>query len=374
MGNKKITMCNYYGMCDSNSNVMGHTCKVTKEYFELLSKRYTVSLTASPCIIDALNAEGFQSIRKLSYNIRIDEPFTIKKRILDKIKLLKNLQECFQKEEDRVLFFYQVDFFFFFYVSLFYRRHSKKIYCLIFHQDFTGGPLEKILGRFYKKALKKIDGILYTQKGHPVIHPSVSWMPDYLYTEKRYGKYQRINKQEKAVCLGTMNRYKCLEELVEVFSKTGYPLEITGRFDSTERYERLKRKAAENNAMKNNITIENRLLTEEEYYEILGSAKFSLLPYDMAQYQNRTSGVLLESLYVGSIPIAPSVLLEQNELPGIGYEALSELGDMALEAISDDIIEDERRSVLEEFGEGRAAAAMESIFCEKKESVWDKRR
>lgn len=363
MENDKITMCNYYGMCDTYSNVMGHTCKVTKEYFELLSRQYTVSLNASPCIIDALKEEGFERTRKLRYNIHIDEPFTLKKRILDKIKLLKNLQECFRKTEDKTLFFYQVDFFFFFYIALFYRRYSKKVYCLIFHQDFTGGSLEKVLGWFYKKALQKIDGVLYTQKGHPVSHPNVSWMPDYLYTEKRYGKYQRMQKQEKAVCLGTMNRYKCLEELVEVFSKIGYPLEVIGRFDSAERYEELKQKAIKGDGIKSNITIENRILTEEEYYEILGSARFSLLPYNMEQYQNRTSGVLLESLYVGSIPIAPSVLLEQNELPGIGYEALSEIGNMDLVNIPGTVIENERQSVLKEFGEERAVTAFESIIC-----------
>lgn len=353
---KEITMCNYYGMCDANSNVMGHTCKVTREYFELLSGQYTVSLMASPCIVDALKGESFASIGRLPYNIRVDEPFSLKKRICDKIKLIRNLQECFCKTKDQILFFYQVDFFFFFYLALFYRKHSKKVYCLIFHQEFTGGALEKLLCWFYRKALKKIDGVLYTQKGHPVDHPNISWMPDYLYIPKRYLNFQRMKKQEKVVCLGTMNRYKQLEELVEVFSKIDYPLEIIGRFDSAERFERLKRSAS------GNIKIENRLLGEEEYYTIMGSAKFSILPYDMAQYQNRTSGVLLESLYVGSIPVAPRLLLKQNELPGIGYETVSELQDMDLEEVPENRIEKERQLVLVEFGEERTVAAFEKVF------------
>ena len=59
--------------------------------------------------------------------------------------------------------------------------------------------------------------------------------------------------------------------------------------------------------------------------EKISSAKYSILPYDMNQYINRTSGVLLESIYVGTIPIAPRSLLEHNKLPGIKYDSLNEL-------------------------------------------------
>lgn len=352
----KITMCNYYGMCDSAGNVMGHTCKVTKEYLGLLSKRYAVSLLASPCIVMALRDKKFEAKTSLKYNILIDEPFTFKKRICDKLKLLKNLQECVQKSKTDILFFYQVDFFFFFYLAVLYRKRKKKVYCLIYHQDFTGGRMEKVLGWFYQKALKKVDGILYTQKGHPVKHINACWMPDYLYGEEQYLCYQRLEKQEKAVCLGTMNRYKCLEELTDIFSESGYPLLIIGRFDDTRRFEQLKQRGGKN------IQIENRLLGQKEYYEILGSAKFSILPYDMKQYQNRTSGVLLESLYVGSIPVAPAGLLDQNKLPGIGYGDLKELASIDLKNVPADKSERERRLVLEEFGEGKAVEAFENVF------------
>ncbi len=181
-------------------------------------------------------------------------------------------------------------------------------------------------------------------------------MPDYLYGEEQYLCYQRLEKQEKAVCLGTMNRYKCLEELTDIFSESGYPLLIIGRFDDTRRFEQLKQRGGEN------IQIENRLLGQKEYYEILGSAKFSILPYDMKQYQNRTSGVLLESLYVGSIPVAPAGLLGQNKLPGIGYGDLKELASIDLKNVPADKIERERRLVLEEFGEGKAVEAFENVF------------
>lgn len=354
---EKIILCNYYGMCDSSLNVVGHTNKVTREYYELLSSKYKVSLIASPCVSREMQDSSINVERQLKHNIYIDVPFTLKKRILDKVWLIKNLRDCFRSGENNNLFFYQVEFFFFFYVALFYRRRNQKVYCLIYHQDFTGGKVEKVLQWFYQRALKKIDGVIYTQIGHPPIHKNISWMPDYLYDENKYLKYEKMSKQEKVVCLGTMNRYKQLEELVKVFSVNKYPLEIVGRFDDEERYRKLKGKASVN------IVIENRILSETEYYEWLGTAKYSVLPYDMSQYKNRTSGVLLESLFTGSIPIAPEELLGQNQLPGIGYGRLEELEGFCLDDKLRTWDESERQRVITQCRKEKVVKTFENIIC-----------
>lgn len=354
---KQITLCNYYGMCDGSQNVMGHTCKVTREYADLLSSKYKVSLIASPCIVAAMENSNIEIKHQLKYNIYVDVPFTLKKRITDKVKLLTNLRDCFRTEGSDALFFYQVDFFFFFYVALFLHRNHQKVYCLIYHQDFTGGKIEKILKWFYRRALKKIDGILYTQIGHAVVHRNTCWMPDYLYDEKNYQQYEKMEKRDKVVCLGTMNRYKQLEELITVFSINGYPLEVAGKFEDVERYERLKKCAA------SNIVIENRTLHQDEYYERLGSAKYSILPYDMSQYLNRTSGVLLESLFVGSTPLAPVELLEQNCLPGIGYREIQELEKPGWQNRNLDLIKGERQRIITECSKEKVVRAFESIIC-----------
>ena len=353
---KELTMCDYYGMCDREHHVVGHICKVTKEYLDILSSEYSVSLMASPCIAAVLQNEKFEHTRSLKFDILIDEPFTLRKRLWDKVKILINLHECFRDQHNKNLFFCQVDFFFFLYVSLFYRNKRHTVYCLIYHQDFTAGRLKNVFDWFYKRALKKIDGVFYTQKEHPIQHVNAQWIPDYPYSDKLYLHYRQMVKQEKAVCLGTMNRYKQIDELVEVFSGKDYPLEIIGKFDDTVRYGKIKQRAT------SNILIENRVLSEEEYYQKLGEAKFSVLPYDMGQYINRTSGVLLESLYTGSIPIAPMELLEQNCLPGIGYGAIEEIASMELSEISDDMIECERQKVLKEFGEAQITEAFSRMF------------
>ena len=96
-------------------------------------------------------------------------------------------------------------------------------------------------------------------------------------------------------------------------------LEIAGRFLDQQRYLDLQHRA------KDNVIVENVVLSEDDYYKKLAGAKYSILPYDMKVYEGRTSGVLLESIFVGTIPIAPKRMLEENEVRGIGYDTLQEL-------------------------------------------------
>ena len=313
----EITMCNYYGMCDSQKEAVGHTVKVTNEYSEILKEKFAVKLAASPCIVKKSDASNFKEITALKFDICVDGN-SLKKRIFDKLKLISNIHQIIKKEG--VYFFYQVDFFFFFYICYLYKvKKKRKIICLIYHQDFTGGKLSSILQGIYKKALKKIDGVIYTQNGNPIMHPNTMWIPDFFYSDEQYGKYQKIEKKKQAVCVGTMNRYKQLEELVNAFAKIDMPLIIAGRFDDKERFQKLLRDKTEN------IIIRDEILSYEEYMELMASAQYSILPYDMEQYVNRTSGVLLESIYVGSVPVAPKELLLQNKLPGVGYKSIQDL-------------------------------------------------
>lgn len=316
---QKIAMCAYYGMCDSQSNAVGHLGKVTEEYVELLQEKYQVHLMASPCIYKEYVGKENIVTEKLGYDIVIDEQFTLKKRIVDKVKIFKNIHRCICNSTPETLFFYQTDFFFFLYLFLFYKKKKKNIYGLIYHQNFTGGKFEKCLKYIYKKALAKLDGIIYTQKTQKIEHGKTLYVPDYLYDSDYYSKYNKEIKENKVICLGTMNRYKQLEELVETFRDIDMKLEIYGRFDDKNRVQELLDKKSDN------VIICDCILSTEEYYQKLGEAKYSILPYDMEQYISRSSGVLLESIYVGSIPIAPKLLLEQNGIAGYGYDELEDL-------------------------------------------------
>lgn len=314
-----IKMCNYYGVCDNNGNPIGHAVKVTNEYACMLKERCAIHLVASPCIVENCNIDLFEQVKTLKYNICVGCNSIIK-RILDKFKLIINIHQAVG--DKGILFFYQVDFFFFFYILFFYKiRRERKVLCLIYHQDFTGGILRDFLQCIYARALKKLDGVIYTQPDKAVDHRRIMWIPDYFYSEKQYASYQRLAKEDRVVCVGTMNRFKQLETLVTTFAGKETKLVIAGQFDEPERYKSLLEMKTDN------IEICNKKLSYEEYLEYLATSKYSILPYDMKQYVNRTSGVLLESIYVGSIPIAPQVLLAQNNLPGIGYEELEDLFD-----------------------------------------------
>ncbi len=249
-----LTMCDYYGMCDETGRCVGHPVKVTKEYGKILKDLgEEIRLVCSPCIIDGVCGENesaavhrsgegsedsmadtegtlFAEVIRHPYDIAITGNGIIK-RIADKFKLFKNIKIALRNKG--TIFFYQVDFFFFLYLMLFYKKSAdRKIVILIYHQDFMGGYFAGILKAIYEKALQKINTVIYTQKGAKVPHADAVWMPDFIYRADEYEKYQAIPKEDRVVCLGTMSRYKQIEELIGAW-RAGLPqLIIAGRFDT----------------------------------------------------------------------------------------------------------------------------------------------
>ncbi len=339
-----LTMCNYYGMSDRNGRCVGHPVKTTEEYGNILkSFGEDIRLVCSPCIADGIkNISVFSQICKLPYDISIEGNGIIK-RIFDKFKLFRNISVAIKNTG--TVFFYQVDFFFFLYLKLFYRRSSdRKIVILIYHQDFTGGKLAGFLKKVYLSALDNVDCVIYTQRDTNVSHDKALWLPDFIYRSNEYDKYGIIPKTDRVVCLGSMSRYKQIEELIAVWHHTSDlpQLIIAGRFDSEDRVNEIKKDLPQN------VTLRDEVLSNEEYMSLLSGSKYSILPYDMKQYKARTSGVLLESIYCGVIPIAPSELLEQNKLPGLGYNQMSEISNL-LRSNTDSII-NEYPNIYKEYG------------------------
>ncbi len=338
-----LIMCDYYGMCDEYGKCVGHSVKVTNEYGRMIKELgVDIKLICSPCIADGADTSLFKDVVKLPNNISIIGN-SIGKRISDKLKLFRNIKIALRNEG--TIFFYQVDFFFFLYIKLFYKKKpGRRIVILIYHQDFTGGRFAGTLHKIYQSALRKIDGIIYTQKGAEILCDNAVWMPDFVYRNDIYEKYQLRHKNDRVVCLGTINRYKQIEQLIDIWRehKDLPKLIIAGRFDTKERFESVC------NDLPDNVTIKDELLKSEEYMTLLSESKYSILPYDMEQYKNRTSGVLLESIYCRVIPIAPRKLLEQNKLPGIGYEDMSEISRF----INNDLgqIAEQFRDIYSEYG------------------------
>lgn len=347
-----IILCNYYGMCDEKGRCVGHPVKVTKEYGMMLRQLGEVKLIASSCIVHDSDLHMFAEVKELPYNISIVGN-SIYKRIVDKIKIMRNIQIALKEKGN--IFFYQVDFFFFLYMWVLYKKSDKrKIYCLIYQQSFADGKLEQVLQRIMTYGLNKVDGVIYTQCNRPISHSNIRWIPDYVFDYEKYGPYIKKNKELRAVALGTMNRYKQIEELVLFWKKVDMPLIIVGKFDDFDRYQRVVNMAA------SNVEIRNELIDYEEYNNLLSTSMFSILPYNMEQYRMRTSGVLLESIYMGAVAVAPKELLEQNNLPGLGYEDISEISSVNFGMAKQ--VTEKYEMLYTKYGHDAALDAMKYVF------------
>lgn len=318
---KKVLLIDYYGMCDKDGRSVGHSPKVLEEYGALLGAAYQVSVAASPCLIKEAG-EQFHEKYPLRYDICPDREMSVRKRIRDKLLLYSNISEVLKISGYDIYWFYKTDFFLFFFLCFKKIRRGgqhARFMAQIYQAGFDRSRLAPVLNWFYRRGMRKFDGITYAQKDMAGMHPNMLYFPDYYYDPDKYRRYRKAEKQEKAVCLGTMNTHKRLRELIEAFRSNGYPLEIRGYFYDRKYYENLRQ------GLPDNVILEDRILSEEAYYQTLAGAKYTVLPYDMTQYQSRTSGVLIESLFLNTVAIAPKQLLAENQIDGIGYDSIDEL-------------------------------------------------
>lgn len=318
MKEETLVFIDYCGSCDGEGKAIGHSPKVLMEYADLLKDHYKLEAILPLCVHESVKEGTFDRITNLPYQIVEEGNRGLLKRLVDKYKLFRNIGLSNQYSEHKICWYYRTDFFLFFYFFFHRKPKDKIMICLLYQQKFAEGILGKTLNIIFKRGLSKFDAVIYTQKNMKIPHPKVFYMPDYYYDAK-YEPYRKMPKDDKVVCLGTMNPYKELEKLVDVFNANGMKLEIAGKFLDQQRYLDLQHRA------KDNVIVENVVLSEDDYYKKLAGAKYSILPYDMKVYEGRTSGVLLESIFVGTIPIAPKRLLEENEVRGIGYDTLQEL-------------------------------------------------
>ena len=308
MDKKRVVMVDCWSVCDFKGKPIGHGIKVANEYYEYIKDEYEVIQYANEGIISFLN-----NPKKKKFTYSLSYGMSKFERVWH---CYHNICQVFQKEKDSTIWFYIPEIYVFLFV--FFKRKGKRKIVFNVYDEYIGNYLKhKIL----KGALKKADGVFVANKNLLAAIPNGILIPDYAYREDYYKKFQTKNKKEQVVCLGTMNEKKHLVKAVEVFSKNGYPLIIIGQFESDITYKHLMKIKGKN------VVVENRYADEEEYYRLLGESKFCLIPYDEKFYKNRTSGVLQECLFVGTIPISHREILEFGGANGIGYEVLDELKD-----------------------------------------------
>lgn len=310
---EKITIVDYIASSDSRGNPVGHSLKVLKEIKSMVEEENEIEIIAP---VNYLTEIDTKHRKKLFFYVNVTKG---KDNILKNIKCMLvsffNIFTVFCRSTNELIWFCNVNQFLFMYLGIF-GFHKKKIIISLIANEYS----KKYHNYFFKKVLPKIHLIVNSNGNSQYRGKNCMFVPDYLYRETYYQKYKKSGKLSKVVCIGTMSRVKNIKEMVEIFNKINYPLEIYGLFYEENYYKEIM-------AIKNhNIKITNRYLEYEEYLKVLAEAKFSILPYDEQAYKNVTSGVILESIFLDTIPITNHMLLQNMGIQGIAYKDIIELG------------------------------------------------
>lgn len=308
----KVSIIDYIGYSDSDQQPVGHPLKVIREFASLISDKIEVEVIAPQNYLDRLRS--FSGIKLPLYINAIKSG----KNTLENLKCMFisfiNIYFAMKKSTAEVIWFCNVDQFLFMYLGIF-GFHGKKVIVTLFAKEY-----HKWYHNYYmRKVLPHLSLIIGSNPDTTHGHPNECYIPDYLYRSEQYSKYRSEDKQSKVVCVGTMNRSKQIKELVEVFNEIDYPLEICGLFYENDYYEEIME------IKKPHISITNQYIGYDEYLQLLGEARYVILPYKQEAYEKFTSGVILESVFVGTIPITCKMLLDKMQLRGISYLQLSDL-------------------------------------------------
>lgn len=151
------------------------------------------------------------------------------------------------------------------------------------------------------------------------------FLPDYFRTDQEKELYYRP-KVDRVTSVGLITKGKNLTNVIKVFARhdMGIPLVIKGRI----RDQVISRSQIAQYNRRGNIQIADGFLPEEEYRNLLAESRFVILNCDPKIYKNRTSGVLLESIFVGCIPIAPAAILRSNHVNGIAYTNIGQIPEL----------------------------------------------
>lgn len=345
---KKLIIANYISYTDRNGIPVGHPLKVCGEYIEWLRDAYGLTFAAHTTYLDALDGKA-ENVLPLAEQIREGNDYSsLRGRFHQLFVSFRNIKQIFKSGADVVLFC-DVDIFLFFYLLVHPFRRKKTVIV-----SYLEKMEKKSHDRIFQYIAKRVKLFIFSNRLLMGKLQNGIYIPDFLYDEKIYQKYRAEVKQDKVVCLGVMNQGKRLEELVEAFTRTELRLEICGHFADKERYARLLEMASGCE----NIHIEDSVLPYEDYMERLSRAKYCILPYRVGEYATKTSGVVLESIYSGVVPIVPEQLIQAWEVNGIPYENFEEIGDMVQEIDVSAVIEANNQLIYMRFDKRKYECAL----------------
>lgn len=321
---KKIALVDYIGNCDMNGEVTGHAVKTLRETEEMLRDSFDVSFIITSPYIKYFDENNIEFI--LSYMSSPQMQNSILKKIKLSILKIHSIHEII-KQEDKI-WFVNTDFWLYVGLLISKKKKGQKIYATNYLDFYYKKNIKTLI---YNFAVKKIDCVFHTNAN--VIKKNHQFIPDYWFDSSIYSPFLKESKKNDVYFCGGINPGKDIIGAINAFNLNRQPLVIYGKFSDIEEYNK-----AVDIAYKN-IEIRNLRLDDKSYYRELARHKFVLLPYKKDYYINRSSGVVLEAIFLGAIVIGPKFLLEQLGVEGIEYTNIEELSSFKISNIDKNLIE-----------------------------------
>lgn len=273
----------------ANNKIYGHFNKTASDYYNILSK-----------VGDVYIVGGETYAAHFDKNKLIRLPFYTTKKEFDSRDVFVRLI-CKAKSIINTAFAYLLPLD----ILIFQDANQTAIYKLskysgkkrVFIVKYAIENREAVRNAFWKNS-KHFDGVItsiksvaeYYQKPYVLI-------PDYFPMETAQAS-DCIKKWDVSV-VGTVMGFKDYEAVVEALSNTEFKVYIAGYFPDKERLSMIKSMSSDN------IVIEDKYLSEEEYDCAIRSSRYVLLPYKAEGYAEKSSGVVLDAIYRGVPVITP---------------------------------------------------------------------
>ncbi len=270
--------------------IYGHFAKVAKQYEIVLSEKYNVLIGGGKTY---LNHFPDDKVLRFPYSILRSHNYgRIKNKFQNKMHEFINACVALKSDCDIIVFQNLNETPVYLALLLF---HKSRVYMIQYQKGLTGS-VKKIL---YGLVKKHIRGVIASSEavGEFYQRPYVV-VPDYFPMNKEHKGNQKTKYD--ALIIGTINSWKDYESVIRFFSGTDLTLVIAGKFNDKKYLENLRKGAKEN------ITFIDKYLTDDEYISLIEESKFIILPYK-SQYEEKSSGVLLEALYNNRPVIVPDM-------------------------------------------------------------------
>ena len=309
--NTHIAIVDYISYINSENEPIGHPVKVMNECATWIRKEFEITFCAHKLYLSQIAENG--NALKLPFYIR-------EGRINGKTGILKqlfiswsNLSRVYKQEDFGYIWLTNIDVFILFYLIM-HRKYAKRTIITTYLSRFP----KKYQNHLLQNLISELKLLIYTNPQFEFIESNCKFIPDYLYNDDIYRKYKKY-KEDIVVCVGEMNTQKDLVAMIEVFKKCRYKLKVIGYFEDKQLYNKLILIKSDN------IEIEDEYLAYDNYLSIIATAKFCFLPYRKEIYKDKTSGVLLESIFLDTVPITIKELLNKIGICGIGYEKIEDV-------------------------------------------------